>query len=211
MIRSNLVKAAVAFALPLAMAVGTAQSLQAQGFSVVGGLNFSDQEDINTTSADATFENSTGYHIGLSYEFGSAGLSLRPGVVYQRLGTFDFEGATTESFDLNAVEVPIDVRFEPLSAPLLSPYLVGGPVLTFPQGEGDLSDGVEDLSLTADIGGGVEIELGSLRLLPELRYSIGVTDYLSESFEVGGTTVEPSDDARRAAKVMLRVHVAFGS
>lgn len=211
MIRSNLVKAAVALALPLALAVGTGQSLQAQGFSVVGGLNFSDQDDINTTSADATFENSTGYHIGLAYELGSGGLSVRPGIVYQRLGTFDFQGATTGEFDLSAVEVPIDVRFEVLQAPLLSPYLVGGPVLTFPQGEGDLGDGVEDLSLTADIGGGVEITLGSLRLLPELRYSIGVTDYLSESFEVGGATVEPSDDARRAAKVMLRLHVAFGS
>lgn len=210
MIRSNLVKAAVALVLPLGLAMGAAQPLQGQGFSVVGGLNFSDQDDINTTSANATFENSTGYHIGLSYEFGSGGISVRPGIMYQRLGTFDFEG-TAEEFDLNAVEVPIDVRFEVLSAPLLSPYLVGGPVLTFPQGEGDLSDGVEDLSLTADIGGGVEITVGSLRLLPELRYSIGVTDYLSESFDVGGTTVEPSDDARRAAKVMLRLHVAFGS
>lgn len=211
MIRSNLVKAAVVAAVPLALAVGTARSAQAQGLSIVGGLNFSDQDDINTTSADATFENSTGYHIGLSYEIGAGGLSLRPGIVYQKLGTFEFQGATTGDFDLTAVEVPIDVRFEVLSAPLLSPYLVGGPVLTFPQGEGDLSDGVKDLSLTADIGGGVEIELGSLRLLPELRYSIGVTDYLSESFDVGGTTVQPSDDARRAAKVMLRLHVAFGS
>jgi len=208
MTRSHAMKAALTLALPLILALGTAESTRAQGFSVMGGLNFSTQDDIDTGSASATFENSTGYHVGLSYEIGSGDSSLRPGILYQRLGTFNFDGVT-EDFDFTAVEVPLDLRLTLLSTPLLSPYVVGGPVATFPRGEGDLSDGVEDLSLTADIGAGVEIALGGLRLLPELRYSMGVSNYLSESFEVGGVTVQPEDDALRSAKVMLRLHVAF--
>lgn len=65
--------------------------------------------------------------------------------------------------------------------------------------------------MTADIGAGVEIELPGtqLRLLPEVRYSIGITDDLSESFDVGGTTVQPADDALRALKFMIQLHVGF--
>ncbi|MDX1568810.1 MAG: outer membrane beta-barrel protein [Longimicrobiales bacterium] len=212
MIRAIVNRAAQILVLPLILSLGAVGPVHAQGFSIMGGLNFSNQDDINTGSASATFENSTGYHVGLSYELGLGIVSLRPGVVYQRLGTFDFATATENvELDLSAVEVPVDLRLTVLPTPALSPYLVAGPVFTFPQGEGELSDAVETLSMTADLGAGIEIGLpgSDLRLLPEVRYSFGITDYLSESFDIGGTTIQPAEEALGAGKFMIRLHIGF--
>ncbi|MFW5904775.1 MAG: outer membrane beta-barrel protein [Gemmatimonadota bacterium] len=203
-------RVALILVLPLFLALGAAGSVQAQGLSLMGGLNFSDQDDINTSSASATFENSTGYHLGLSYELGLGPLGIRPGVLYERVGTFDFD-VVTDDLDLSAVKVPVDLRLTVLPTPALSPYLVAGPVFAFPRGEGELSDAVETLAMTADLGAGLEIDLPGtdLRLLPELRYSFGIMDYLSESFDVGGTTVEPAEEALGAGAFMIRLHVGF--
>ncbi|MDX1566849.1 MAG: hypothetical protein R3223_03550, partial [Longimicrobiales bacterium] len=139
MIRAIVKRAAQILVLPLILSLGAVGPVQAQGFSIMGGLNFSNQDDINTGSASVTFENSTGYHVGLSYELGLGPLGIRPGVLYEKLGTFEFSTAT-EPLDLSAVKVPVDLRLTVLPTPAISPYLVAGPVFSFPQGEGELGD-----------------------------------------------------------------------
>ncbi len=59
-------------------------------FGIGAGLNFSDFEDIDSSSGSATLDASNGYHFGLFVNLGSGALSLRPGVYYHRLGTYDF-------------------------------------------------------------------------------------------------------------------------
>jgi hypothetical protein len=193
----------------LALMAGGAGALQAQGLGIAVGANFADRHDIDVGSAKATFNNSTGYHVGIEFEVGAGPLALRPGVFYQRLGSYDFPSG--EDFKLSAVEVPVDIRLTVLPLPVLSPYLVAGPVLTFPQATGAFGDAVKSMSLTADIGAGVKISLpgGGLVLMPELRYSKGVTDYLKDSFQIGGATIQPSSSSKRLAHVMLRLHVFF--
>lgn len=180
--------------------------LQAQGLGISAGGNFNQLDDIDIGSTSATFENSTGYHLGIFLELGGGPLSLRPGVYYHKVGRYEFPGGT--EIDLAAIEVPVDIRLALATAGPLRPYILGAPVLTFPRTD-EFSDAVEDITLTADIGAGLELNLGGLRLMPELRYGIGLTEYLSDSFEVAGSTITPSDSDRRASKVMLRLNVMF--
>jgi hypothetical protein len=200
---------APAVGLALALLAGGAGALRAQGFGIAAGANFADRHDIDVGSAKATFNNSTGYHVGIEFEVGAGPFALRPGVFYQRMGSYDFPSG--EEFKLSAVEVPVDVRLTVLPLPVVSPYVVAGPVLTFPQATGAFGDAVKSMSLTADIGAGVKISLpgGGLVLMPELRYSAGVTDYLKDSFQIGGATIQPSSSSKRLAHVMLRLHVFF--
>jgi hypothetical protein len=198
-----------AVGLTLALLVGGVAPVQAQGLGIAAGANFANRHDIDVGNARATFDNSTGYHVGIEFEVGSGPLAVRPGIFYQRLGTYDFPSG--EAFDLSAIEVPVDLRLTVLSLPVLRPYLVAGPVLTFPSANGAFGDAVKSASLTADIGAGVAIALPGTGfvLMPELRYSAGVTDYLKDSFQIGGTTITPTNDSRRLAKVMLRLHLFF--
>lgn len=198
-----------AVGLALTLLAGGAAPAGAQGLGIAAGANFADRHDIDVGNARATFDKSTGYHVGIELEAAAGPLAIRPGVFYQRLGTYDFPSG--ESFDLSAVEVPVDVRLTVLSLPVLRPYLVAGPVITFPSANGAFGDAVKSASLTADLGAGVAIALpgSGFVLMPELRYSAGVTDYLKDSFQIGGTTVTPSTDSRRLAKVMLRLHLFF--
>ncbi len=172
------------------------------------GLNFSDFEDIDSGSGSATLDASTGYHFGLFVNLGSGSLSLRPGVYYHRLGTYDFPSG--DELDLSAIEVPIDVRLTLIPEGPARPFILAGPVLTFPR-SGDAESAVEDMSLSADIGAGLDLRLPALpfSLMPELRYSLGVTDYFSEQIQVGSVTVTPDDGERRIGKLMLRLNVMF--
>lgn len=174
-----------------------------------GGLNFNNLDDIHAGSASATFEGSTGYHFGAFYDLGLGPVYVRPGVFYHRLGRFEFpEG---DELDLRAVEIPLDIRFRPGIIPLLRPYLLGAPVLSFGRTNSGMSEAMEDMNLTADLGVGAEFSLPGMEatLMPEIRYGIAVTDYVSDSFEVGGTTVHPASGARRPSKVQLRLNVMF--
>lgn len=177
-------------------------------FGIGAGLNFSDFEDIDSSSGNATLDASTGYHFGVFVNLGSGALSLRPGVYYHRLGTYDFPSG--DELDLAAIEVPVDVRLTLVPQGPVRPFVIAGPVLTFPQ-SGDFDSAVEDMSLSADIGAGLDLRLPALpfSLMPELRYSMGVTNYFSDQFEVGSVTVTPTDGERRIGKLMLRLNVMF--
>lgn len=196
-------------AAALAFALISAVPAQAQ-FGIGAGLNFNDLDDVDTSSGSATFDESTGYHFGLFVNIGSGPVSLRPGVFYHRTGTYDFPAG--EELDLSAIEVPIDIRLDFAPDSPVSVYVLGAPVITFPSaGEGDFKDAFEKIALSADIGAGIALELpgGGLTLMPELRYSAGITDYWSDDFSVGGVTVSPIDAARRVSKWMVRLNVMF--
>lgn len=191
----------------LAVAATLTSALPAQAQLGIGaGLNFSDFEDIDSSSGSATLDASTGYHFGLFVNLGSGALSLRPGVYYHRLGTYDFPSG--DELDLAAIEVPVDVRLTLMPEGPVRPFVLAGPVLTFPR-SGDFDAAVEDMSLSADIGAGLELRMASISLMPELRYSMGVTNYFSDQFEVGSVTVTPTDGERRIGKLMIRLNVMF--
>ncbi len=181
-----------------------------------GGLDFNRLDAIDAANASATFERSTGYHLGVFFDAELGALSIRPGIFYHDVGQYEFrdlEGGVdpeeTVTIDLSAVEFPIDVRFRLFPDATATPYLLAAPVFTFPRSEDDF-DGTRNFNLTADVGVGFEIEVAEmgLALLPEFRYGIGTTSFLEDSFEVAGTTVEPQDDPQLDA-IMLRLNIRF--
>jgi len=196
-----------ASAAALAFALISAVPAQAQ-FGIGAGLNFNDLDDIDTSSGSATFDESTGYHFGLFLNLGSGPVSVRPGVFYHQNGTYDFPDG--DELKMSAVEVPIDIRLDFAPGSPVGIYLLAAPVVTFPTaGEDDFGEAFKDFSLSADVGAGLAFGLpgGGLTLMPELRYSMGVTDYWSDDFSVGSVTVSPGD--RRLSKWMLRLNVMF--
>lgn len=200
---------AVASITALAFAILPAAPAHAQ-LGIGAGLNFNDLDDIDTGAGSAVFDESTGYHFGLFVNIGGDVVSLRPGVFYHQIGTYDFpEG---EELDLRSVEVPIDIQVNLMPDSPVGLYLLGGPVVTFPRsGEDDFGDAFRDVSLSADIGAGLGLQLpgGGLTIMPEVRYSLGVTDYWNDDFSVGGVTVTPIDDARRVSRWMVRLNLMF--
>jgi hypothetical protein len=199
----NMQRSSAPILASLALAV-LALPAQAQ-LGVAAGLNYNRLDDIEG-SVDATFDNSTGFHFGAFVNLGSGTLAVRPGVFYHRIGTYDLPGE--DELTLSAVEVPLDVRLTIAPSGILDAYVLAAPVVTFPRCK-EFDEAVEDWQLTADIGVGLDLAVPGLgiNLMPELRYSFGVTEYLSDEFEVGSITVMPDDSERRVSKLMLRLNV----
>jgi hypothetical protein len=198
-------------ALLLSAVFAFAPAAHAQ-IGIAAGFNYNQLDDIRTENVNADFENAAGYHIGVFYDLGLGTFALRPGIFYRQLGTYEFgelpdleEG---ESFNLNAVEVPIDVRLRLLPRAPVKPYLLAGPVITFPQS--DEFDSTKNINLNADIGAGVEIVLPGVgfTLMPELRYGIATSSLIEDEFEVRGVDVQPQDDPRLNS-ISLRLNVRF--
>jgi hypothetical protein len=208
--RSTRLRFPLAALLATVVALGTAAPAQAQ-FGVSAGLNFNSVGDIKSSNTSATLDNSTGYHVGAVYDLGLGPVSIRPGFFYRRLGqTYEFPSLNDgASGDVAAWEVPVDVRVALLPTPLVSPYLLGGAKASFLQSDLDeLNNQLEEVSYSFVIGLGANISLGPLfTLQPELRYDFGATDYINESFEVGGTEFTQEDPTLSA--FALRLNVIF--
>jgi len=188
--------------------VGTTVPAQAQ-FGASAGLNFQSAGDISSNT-DATLERSTGYHIGLVYSLGLGPLDVRPGFFYRRLGqTYELPNSVAEAnAHVAAWEVPVDLKFGLISAPLASPYVIAGPKASFLRSDlEDIDDELESVSYSIAIGIGADISIGSTILQPELRYDYGTTDYINESFEIGDTTFTQQDPTLSA--FALRLNVLF--
>jgi hypothetical protein len=177
---------------------------------VVGGLNFESLDDIEVSGQDAgaNFESSTGYHVGLSFNRDFAVLGLRLSGIYRRVGEYEFAGEQggSESFSLSTIEVPLDLKYR-LSLPLVTPYAMAGPQVSFPIGEDELDDSLEDVNLSGNVGAGVEFNLAGVRLTPELRYEFGVTSIFGDDLEVLGNDVDVNDP--KLSAFSIRLHVFF--
>lgn len=198
--------AATILALPAADRPAEAQTL-----GVSAGANFAELSDIDTADRRATFDNASGWHAHLWIDLPLGPIALRPGVRYMDAGSL-FEdasvngGTTADDETFSLIEVPIDVRLR-LPLPLVSPYVMGGPVLRFPSDSGD-GGRFESFNLAGGAGVGVELGLGGLRLYPELKYTFGVTRFTRESYELGGVTISPDED-QRLNTIMLSLGIGL--
>jgi len=198
--------------LAVILSIGLAPTLQAQGLGLAVGANFAELSDIDTGDQQATFDNVTGWHAHLWLDLPLGPIAIRPGVRYMDAGSLfedaSFEDVITQDEDeaLKLIEIPVDVRLR-LNLPMVSPYLMAGPVLRFPAGGND-DDRFRSFSLAGGAGVGVELRLGALRLFPELKYTFGITEFTEESYEVGGVTITPDEDQHLNA-VMLTLGIGL--
>ena len=185
-------------------------------FGVAGGGNFQQLTDIQTEPA-ATVENATGFHVGIFYDLSTGPFGLRPGVFYVDAGEFEatFEGACVvpegcppERFDLQFIEIPVDVRIRTV-APVVRPYLLVGPVFRFAETSNEaLKASLNEFTYAANVGLGVEIgRLVGVKLHTELRYAFGVSRIFNDT-EFLGATFAPDEEPQLDAW-MLRLGFAF--
>ncbi|SHK59310.1 outer membrane beta-barrel protein [Rhodothermus profundi] len=197
----------------LALLVLPSGAARAQlGMSV--GLNFNRLSDIKVGDAQATFDNSQGWHVAIWFDLPLGPVAIRPGLRYMDAGAL-YQGfqddlsdqPVPEGFDVSLLEIPIDVRYR-MTLPFLTPYVMAGPVLRFPsQADREIEDNLKAFSLAGSLGVGVEVNLLGLRLYPELQYTFGITAFADE-FSVGDVAFVP--DARQHLNaVMLRVGIAL--
>ncbi len=176
---------------------------------IAAGLNFESMSDISG-NRDATFENASGYHVGLFYNMGAGPVGLRIGAYYRDVADVEIDRAgVVDAFDLTMIDVPIDLRFNLTATPLIRLYLFAGPVLSFPSsGNAEYDDALEKVSVAGNVGAGIAISVGGITLYPEFRYAIGVSRFMKDKFEIGGFEFD-SDEAQRQNSVMLRLGIGF--
>lgn len=198
-----------ALVLFIIMIVG--QPAAAQGLGISAGGNFAQLSDIDAGDSEATFENVTGWHLHLWFDLPAGPVAIRPGVRYMDMGSV-FEDASVGNLPtdldddaITLIEIPIDVRFR-LNMPMITPYLMAGPVLRFPGSDDE--DRLESFSLAGGAGIGAELGLGGIRLFPELKYTFGITRFTQDSYEIGGVTISPDEDQRLNA-VMLSLGIGL--
>lgn len=202
-----------AFALILITCLMSSDVVRAQGLGISAGANFTELGDIEASDREATFENATGWHIHLWFDLPLGPVAVRPGVRYMDMGELfaqaSIENVVTgvdEDQVVTLLEIPIDVRFR-LGLPIISPYVMAGPVLRFPAGSDD-EDRLESFSLAGGAGIGLELGLGGMKLYPELKYTFGITRFTQDSYEIGGVTISPDEDQRLNA-VMLSIGIGL--
>ncbi len=182
---------------------------------VGAGLNFGELGDVNIQDVRATYEQSSGYHVGAFLDIGMGPLALRPGVYYLNAGPL-FKGATfltanqlPDDFDVRYISVPVDVRLQ-VPLPLVKPYLFGGPELRY-YVEGDepeeLKDDMQGQLILGNVGVGVQITLPLLGLsfYPEARYAFGVSGVTGQTIDIGEKIYEVQKQRFRTFMVRLGI------
>lgn len=179
------------------------------------GLNFDSISDVDTGDREATFENATGFHIGIFYDLSAGPIAIRPGLFYRRVQGVDVDiddavQVLTESFDMSLIEVPVDLRLR-MTLPFVQPYVLAGPVFGFAStGDEEFEDALESMSVAANIGLGVEVNLPGFTptLFPEIRYAFGISRFMKEDLTIGDVTFE-AEDAQRLNTFMIRLGITF--
>jgi hypothetical protein len=178
---------------------------------VAAGLNFESLSDIEAFSVKTTFDNASGYHVGLFYDLPLGFVGLRVGAFYRDLGEFDAGDSVQEqldAIDMTMIDFPVDVRINLSTTPAVHPYLFGGPVFSLPSTGNELLDGtLESLYISGNAGIGVALDLGGIRLFPEFRYVVGISNLVKSDAEVGGVPLDVNDT--HVSTVMLRLGISF--
>jgi hypothetical protein len=186
---------------------------RAQDLGIVGGLNYASVNDVSIADAQTTYDNRSGYHIGLYFDIALGPIAVRPGIRYVQAGRLfsglsealrDETGGTVpddfDEFDVNMFVIPVDLRLQ-LPFPLVQPYAFAGPELRFPGASdsgAELSENLRDNEMAGNLGLGAQVSLPGLgiTLTPEARYTIGLTGLMGETVTVGGQTFETSDSQK---------------
>ncbi|MYC89676.1 MAG: PorT family protein [Gemmatimonadales bacterium] len=149
-----------------------------------------------------------GYHVGVFLNVNLATFSIRPAVIYHRLPELvAMAGDEQVRFDIDMVEIPLDFRIR-LPLPAVQPYVLGGPVLTFPS---STFSGVDDLlsarPVRAEVGVGLELDVG-FRLWPEVRYGFGIGSLMESDVAIGSEVLRGDGEPRHDA-LTLRLGISF--
>ena len=188
-------------------------TVHAQRFGVTAGTNFQELSDITLNSTQAAFQNQNGWHAGVWLELPMGPLGIRFGGRYMEAGRL-FSGLNErfplvqDDFNISLVELNVLLRYG-LQSPLINPYVFAGPVFRIPIGADEgISNDLSALSYAGEIGGGLEIPIGSLALYPEVAYVFGVTRFIEDELVLDFVTLTV-EDTQRLNTIILRLSLGF--
>ena len=165
-------------------------------FAQDGAMQFGVKVGLNL--ANLSFDpDPEGFSFDAATKFGVGGIMLYPlsevldlqvEAMYLLKGTkaeFDFLGTVFEmELNLAYLSVPVMVRYN-LGSEDTSPYIVVGPEFGFllsakgkfgGEPEEDIKDDFKSLDLGLNIGAGVSMDMGTMPVFAEVRYSLGLSD-----------------------------------
>jgi Outer membrane protein beta-barrel domain len=205
-VRKTLLTAGL-FVAAYALVPGGSQVARAQ-LGVAAGLNFDSISDVKIGSSKATFDNASGYHVGVFYDLGFGPAAFRFGLFYRDAGTLvaSVPGLSGD-FDLSLIEIPVDLRLNLTATPIVRPYFSVGPVFSFPSsGNNNFDRNLENMSVSMNVGLGLSMHLMGIEIFPEARYNVGISSFMKDKLSIGGITVQ-ADETQRLNTVMLRLGV----
>lgn len=194
-----------------AVSMAAFQPAQAQ-LAFSAGLNFNQVSDIEFGDREATFDNKTGWHVALWYDLPLGPVALQPGLRYMDAGElyqgFQEDGVDIEDVSVTLVEVPLNLRLR-MATPVVTPYVKGGPVIRIPlTSDDELNDDLETLSVAGELGAGLEVSLGGVRVFPEVKYTFGISRFMDDEFDIGDTEFV-ADESQHLNAVMISLAVGL--
>jgi len=142
---------------------------------IKGGLNFA---NINTSSAQATYDSRTGYNAGafLLLKFGKIG--IQPEVLFSSQGSkvhYNFSNSVDQNFSY--VNIPVIVKLYTVAGINLQigpqfGFLTNDPVVKDPNTNQDISNAYKKSDVSAALGVGWDLPFG---LTIDGRYNLGLT------------------------------------
>lgn len=197
-------------ALALIVVAATGQQAAAQSIGIAGGANFDEMTDM-ANNGQATFDNATGFHIGVFSDISVGPIAVRPGLFYVNVGTMDVQAnGVLDQVNMDLIEVPVDLRLRVMAAPVVRPYLLAGPTLRYAwSDDSEFDDAMNNWSMAANAGIGIEVNVpgAGVSFFPELRYAFGLTRF-TDSREFRGVEFEDRESSHLNT-FMLRLGIAF--
>ena len=96
-----------------------------------------------------------------------------------------------------------------IDGPLIGPYVFAGPLVRFPSfTDKVISNDLAPLSVAVEVGAGLRINIGGLRLYPEIAYTFGVSNFIQDELVIDFVTLTPQDE-QRINTAMLRLSVGL--
>ncbi len=155
--------------------LGLALCLSTAGFSQVslgvkGGLNFA---NLDVTSASATYDQKTGYHVGAFLRIKVPILTIQPEVIYSRQGATVKDVTSSSDAHLDYFNIPIILK---LNLPL-GLNIQAGPQFGFLAsakiGDQNIKDELKGSDTSIAMGLGWDLPFG---LCVDARYNLGISE-----------------------------------
>jgi hypothetical protein len=149
-------------------------------FGLKAGVNLANASLKGDVLDNLKSENLTGFQVGpmLEFQIPIIGIGIDAAALYSQEGFKLVNDNLTETFKLNTIEVPVNLKYKLSIVNLLGVYAAVGPYAAF-----NLSNNLKEQAKSRSFGAGMNFGLG-VELLKHLQvgvnYRLGMTDDFSE-------------------------------
>ncbi|MDE2730729.1 MAG: hypothetical protein OXM02_11470 [Bacteroidota bacterium] len=187
--------------------------VSAQRFGLTAGTNFQRLTDVDLNSVETVFEEQSGWHAGAWFEVPVGPVGMRLAGRYLEAGRL-FNGLeenfpiVNDNFDISLVDLSLLLRYG-LKSPIIAPYVFAGPTFRIPaRVDKIINNDLASLSYALEFGGGIEFNIGSLSLYPEVAYLLGLSTFIEDELVLDFVTLT-AGDTQRLNSIIVRLSVGL--